>query len=180
MMNNFAWAEKTLFWISGASQVHFSIFKGLHQCGYYFREHLYSQTSLKAWDNEEKQAFSSRLPLSRHIDNRSWHSYKFRCKRSSSIHNSSYWWVMIFWPGEDSPLKSGPLGVAAILFSSHPYMYPYIYPYSHPYIDSGIRDRAYTETREEYSCCTLCHWLFVEKDIEKTHLEHKIAAVETG
>ena len=28
-----------------------------------------------------------------HISNRSWHSYDFICKCSSSIHNFSYWWV---------------------------------------------------------------------------------------
>ena len=28
-----------------------------------------------------------------HVSNQSWHCYKFKCKCSSSIHNSSYWWV---------------------------------------------------------------------------------------
>ena len=66
-MNNFVWVAKGFFGISDASQVHFSSFKGLYLCGYYFREHLYIQISLKVWDSEEKLTFSSRLPLSLHI-----------------------------------------------------------------------------------------------------------------
>ena len=65
MMNKFAWAAKTLLWISGAS--HFGSFKVLHQCRHYCREHLYSQISLKVRDSEEKSAFPSRLPLSHNI-----------------------------------------------------------------------------------------------------------------
>ena len=111
MMNNFAWAAKTLFWISGASQAHFGSFKGLHQCGYYFREHLYNQTSLKAWDSEEKQAFSSRLPLSRHI---AWLAtypidpgilislYASARHPYTTLANGEW---MIFWPGKDSPIE---------------------------------------------------------------------------
>ena len=67
MMNNFAWAVIMLFRISGASQAYFGSFKGCYKRGYYCRERLYSQISLKVWDSEEKLAFSSRLPLRRHI-----------------------------------------------------------------------------------------------------------------
>ena len=55
MMNNFAWAAKILFWISGASQVYFGSLKGCYQRGYY-----------KAYSKEE-MVFSSRLPLRSHI-----------------------------------------------------------------------------------------------------------------
>ena len=41
----------TLFRISGASQVYFDSFKGCYQHGYYCRECLYSQISLKVWDS---------------------------------------------------------------------------------------------------------------------------------
>ena len=47
MMNNFAWAAIMLFSISGASQAYFGRFKGCYQRGYYCREHLYNQISLK-------------------------------------------------------------------------------------------------------------------------------------
>ena len=66
-MNNFAWAAIMLFSISGASQAYFGRFKGCYQRGYYCRECLYSQISLKVRDSEEKLAFSLRLPLRRHI-----------------------------------------------------------------------------------------------------------------
>ena len=110
-MNNFAWAVKTLFWISGAPQAHFGSFKGLYQRGYYCREHLYSQTSLKAWDSEEKQAFSSRLPLSCHI---AWlATYPIDPGILISLYTSAHqpyttlatgqW--MIFWPGEDTGVE---------------------------------------------------------------------------
>ena len=46
-MNNFAWAAIMLFRISGASQAYFGSLKGCYQCGYYCRERLYSQISLK-------------------------------------------------------------------------------------------------------------------------------------
>ena len=113
-MNNFAWAAKTLFWISGASQAHFGSFKGLNQRGYYFREHLYSQTSLKAWDSEEKQAFSSRLPLSCHIARLATYpidpgiliSLYASTHLSYTILATSEW--MICWPSEDSPVEVRP------------------------------------------------------------------------
>ena len=114
-MNNFVWAVITLalFRISGASQAYFGSLKGCYQCGYYCRERLYSQISLKVWDSEEKLAFSSRLPLRRHCTIiRPWHCCKLLRKRSSSTHK-------IFWPSEDSSVEVGPRSVAAILFSNH-------------------------------------------------------------
>ena len=113
-MNNFAWAAKTLFWISGASQAHFGSFKGLNQRGYYLREHLYSQTSLKAWDCKEKQEFSSRLPLSRHIARLATYPIDpgILISLFASAHHpyttlaTGEW--MISWPGEDSPVKVRP------------------------------------------------------------------------
>ena len=47
MMNNFAWAAIMLFRISGTYQAYFGGFKGCYQWGYYCRECLYSQISLK-------------------------------------------------------------------------------------------------------------------------------------
>ena len=64
-MNNFAWAAKMHDIWHFASI--FGSLKGCYQRGYYCRERLYSQISLKVWDSEEKLAFSSRLPLRRHI-----------------------------------------------------------------------------------------------------------------
>ena len=109
----FCVGSKALFWISGASQAHFGSFIGLHKCGYYFREHLYSQISLKAWDSEEKQAFSSRLPLSRHIAQLA--TYPIDPGILISLYASAHhpyttlatgeW--MIFWPGEDTAIEVG-------------------------------------------------------------------------
>ena len=114
MMNNFAWAAKTLFWISGAPQAHFGSFKGLYQRGYYCREHLCSQTSLKAWDSEEKQVFLSRLPLSCHIAQLA--TYPIDPGILISLYTSAHhpyttlatgeW--MIFWPGEDTGVEVRP------------------------------------------------------------------------
>ena len=67
MMNYFVWAAKTLFGYLALHRRISAVLKVSTSMEYYFSEHLYSQTSLKAWDSEEKQAFSSRLPLSRHI-----------------------------------------------------------------------------------------------------------------
>ena len=55
--------------------------------------------------------------MMRHIFSRSWHSCKLICKRLSSIHNSSYWWVNDILTHEDCPveLELGQLSVAAIL-----------------------------------------------------------------
>ena len=120
------WWTKYFFWISSASQAHFSSFKGLHQRGYYFREHLYSQTSLKAWDSEEKQAFSSRLPLSRHIARLA--TYPIDPGILISLYASAHhpyttlatgeW--MIFWPGEDTPVEVRSTECSRHLVSSHP------------------------------------------------------------
>ena len=124
-MNNFAWAAITYFRIFGASQAYFGRFKGCYQCGYYCREHLYSQISLKVWDSEEKQAFSSRLPLSRHFAPLAAFSIVpgIIISLYASAHHpyttlaTGEW--MIFWPSE---VKLGQLSVAAILKSGHPYM----------------------------------------------------------
>ena len=67
MNKYFCVGGKTLFWISSVSQVHFGSFKDCYQYGYYCRERIYSQISLKVWDSEEKSAFSSRLPVGCHI-----------------------------------------------------------------------------------------------------------------
>ena len=99
MMNNFVWVVITLLRICGALQAYFGSLKGCYQCGFYCRECLYSQISVKVWDSEEKMAFSSRFPLRCHIERLgtffcgSWHCCKLLCERSSSNHNSSYWWV---------------------------------------------------------------------------------------
>ena len=105
MMNNFAWVVTTHFRFSGASQAYFGWFKGCYQRRYYCRQCIYSQISLKVWDSEKKLAqwkktgvfveTASETPsyTIKHVFSRSWHSCKLICKHSSSIHNSSYWWV---------------------------------------------------------------------------------------
>ena len=114
MMNNFAWAAKMFFfWISGTSQVNFGSLKGSYQCGYYCRERLYSQISLKVWDSEEKLAFLSRLPLRRHIAR--WGTFSVDPGILVSLYASAHhpytilaideW--MIFWLSEDSPVEVG-------------------------------------------------------------------------
>ena len=113
MTNNFAWAEKTLFWISGTSQAYLGSLNGCYQCGYYCRERLYSQISLKVWDSEEKLAFLSRLPLRRHIAR--WGTFSVDPGILVSLYASAHhpyttlatgeW--MIFWPSEDSPVEVG-------------------------------------------------------------------------
>ena len=86
------------FRISGTSQAYFGRFEGCYQCGYYCRECLYSQISLKVWDSEEKLAFSSRLPLRRHIAR--WGTFSVDPSIVVSLYasahhpyNLSYWWV---------------------------------------------------------------------------------------
>ena len=114
MMNNFAWAAIMLFWISGASQKCFGSLNGCYQRGYYCREHLYSQICLKVWDSKEKLAFSSRLPLRRHIARFGMFSVDSGIVVSfyASTHHPhttlaiDEW--MIFWPSEDSPVEVGP------------------------------------------------------------------------
>ena len=112
-MNNFAWAAIMLFRISGASQAYFGRFKGCYQRGYYCRERLYSQISLKVWDSKEKLAFSSRLPLRRHI---AWlGTFSVDPGIVVSFYASTHhqyttlaideW--MIFWLSEDSPVEVG-------------------------------------------------------------------------
>ena len=128
-MNNFAWVVKMLFWylalhrhISAVLKVCTNVasspgslhrFTGTNQHGYYFREHLYSQTSLKAWDSEEKLAFSLRLLLSHHI---AWLAmFLINCGILISLWASAYhpyttlttgkW--MISWPSEDSSVEVG-------------------------------------------------------------------------
>ena len=66
-------------------------------------ETSFSQISLKVCDSEEKLHCVSGVFVETasemsyctmgHVFSRSWHSCKLICKRSSSIHNSSYWWV---------------------------------------------------------------------------------------
>ena len=114
MMNNFTWAAKTLFWISGASQAYLGSLKGCHQCGYYCTECLYSQISLKVWDSEEKLAFSLRPPLRRHIARLGMFSVNPGIVVSfyASAHHPyttiaiDEW--MIFWLSEDCPVEVGP------------------------------------------------------------------------
>ena len=103
-----------LFRISGASQAYFGRFKGCYQRGYYCRERLYSQTSLKVWDSEEKPAFSSTLPLRRHIARLGTFSVDpgILVSLYASAHHpcttlaTGEW--MIFWPSKDSPVEVGP------------------------------------------------------------------------
>ena len=45
--------------------------------------------------------------MTRHVFSRSWHCCKLLCKRSSSIHNSSYWWVNDILTSKDSPVEVG-------------------------------------------------------------------------
>ena len=48
------------------------------------------------------------------------HSYKLISKRSSSTHNSSYWWVNnTFWTSEDSPFEVGSTEYSCHLFLRH-------------------------------------------------------------
>ena len=101
------------FLISGASQAHFGSFKDLYQRRYYFREQLYSQTSLKAWDSEEKLVFSSRLPLRRHIGRLATYpidpgiviSLYVNAHHLYTTLATGEW--MIFWPSEDSLVEVG-------------------------------------------------------------------------
>ena len=110
-MNNFMWAAKMLFWISGALQTYFGSLKGCYQRGCYCRERLYSQISLKVWDSKEKLAFSSRLPLRRHIARLGTFSVDPGIVVSfyASAHHPhttlaiDEW--MIFWPSKDSPVE---------------------------------------------------------------------------
>ena len=114
MMNNFVWAVIMHFRVSGASQAYFGSFKGCYQRGYYCRERLYSQIKLKVWDSEEKPAFSSRLPLRRHIAQ--WGTFLVNPGILVSLYASAHhphttlatgeW--MIFWPSEDSLVEVGP------------------------------------------------------------------------
>ena len=93
--------------------MYFAGLKGCYQRGYYFRERLYSQISLKVWDSEEKLAFSSRLPLRRHIAQLGMFSVDPGIVVSfyASAHHPyttlaiDEW--MIYWPNEDSPVKVG-------------------------------------------------------------------------
>ena len=98
---------------SGASQAYFGGFEGCYQCGYYYRERIYSQINLKVWDSEEKLAFSSRLPLRRHIARLGTFSVDpgIVVRFYASAHHLyttvaiDEW--MIFWPSEDSPVEVG-------------------------------------------------------------------------
>ena len=113
-MNDFAWVEIVLFRISGASQAYFGSFKGCYQRKYYRRERLYSQISLKVWENEEKLAFSLRRPLRCHIAR--WGTFSVDPGILVSLYASVHplyttlatgeW--MIFWPSEDCPIEVGP------------------------------------------------------------------------
>ena len=113
-MNNFAWAAIMLFKFPGTSQAYFGGFKDWYQRGYYCRKRLYSQISLKVWDSEGKLAFSSRLPLRRHIAR--WGTFSVDPGILVSLYASAHhpyttlatgeW--MIFWPSEDNPIEVGP------------------------------------------------------------------------
>ena len=91
----FAWAAIMHFRISGASQAHFSSFKGCYQHGYYCRERLYSQSAWKCEIVKKNRCFHQDClwDAMGHVFSRSCHSCKLICKCSSSIHNSSFWWV---------------------------------------------------------------------------------------
>ena len=113
MMNNFAWMAITHFWISGASQAYFGSLKGCYQCGYYYRECLYSQISWKVRDSKEKLAFSPGLPLKCHI---AWLgtfsvdpgivvSFFASAPHPYTTLAIDEW--MIFWLSKDSPVEVG-------------------------------------------------------------------------
>ena len=112
-MNNFVWAVITLalFRISGASQAYFGSLKGCYQCGYYCRERLYSQISLKVWDSEEKLVFLLRLPLRHHIAWLGTFSVDpgiIVCFYASTHHPHTTLVIdewMIFWLSEVSPVE---------------------------------------------------------------------------
>ena len=92
------------------------------------KECPYSQTNLKVSDSEEKLVFSLRLPLRCYIAQLAMFSSDpgillSLCASAPHPHTTlaiGEW--MISWLGNDSLVKSGPLSVATILFSSHPYM----------------------------------------------------------
>ena len=120
---------KNAFLISGASWAHFSRFKELYQRGYYFRECLYSQTSLKAWDSKEKPAFLLRLPPSCHIAWLAMFSIDpgILISLYASAHHpyttlaTGEW--MIFWSGEDSPVEVRPTECSRnLVFQSSPHV----------------------------------------------------------
>ena len=106
MMNKFAWAVITHFRISCTSQAYFGSFKGRYQCGYYCRECLYSQISLKVWDSEEKLAFSSTLPLRHHIAQ--WGTFSVDPGILLSLYASAHHPYTTLWPSKDSPVEVGP------------------------------------------------------------------------
>ena len=111
MIYNFVWAVITLFRISGATQAYFGSLKGCYQRGYYCRECLCSQISLKVWDSQEKLAFLSRLLVRRHIARLG--TFSVDPSIVVSLYESTHhpqttlaideW--MIFWASEDSPGK---------------------------------------------------------------------------
>ena len=110
-MNNFAWAVKMLFLISGTSRAHFSRFKVCTNMDTTL-ENVYTvklacpETPKKNWP-----AFLLRLPLSRHIARLATFSIDpgILISLYASAHHpyttlaTGEW--MIFWSGEDSPVK---------------------------------------------------------------------------
>ena len=104
---------KTLLWTSGALQAYFGSLKGCYQCGYYYRECLYSQISWKVRDSKEKLAFSPGLPLKCHI---AWLgtfsvdpgivvSFFASAPHPYTTLAIDEW--MIFWLSKDSPVEVG-------------------------------------------------------------------------
>ena len=67
-MNNFAWAaKKEHFWISGALQAYFHSLKASNNVHTTVKNAYIANLALKLEKAKKKPAFSSRLPLSRHI-----------------------------------------------------------------------------------------------------------------
>ena len=108
-MNNLRGRQKCFLYIWC-----FTIFgslKGCYQCGYYCRECLYHQISLKVWDSKEKLAFSLRLPLRCHIAQLGMFSvdpgivvsFYASAHHPHTILAIDEW--MIFWLSEDSPVE---------------------------------------------------------------------------
>ena len=91
----FVWAVITHFRISGASRAYFGRFKGCYQHGYYCRKCLYSQSAWKCKTAKKNWRFcwDCLWDAILHDFSQSWHCCKLTCKRSSSIHNFSYWSV---------------------------------------------------------------------------------------
>ena len=121
-MNNFAFVAKTLFGYLALRKRILAVLKVATNADATV-ENAYTVKSAWKYETAKKTGVfvgtASETPY-RHVFSQSWHCCMILCKRSSSIHNPSYWWVNDILT--QRRLKLGRLSVAAILFSSHPYM----------------------------------------------------------